>query len=212
MQQGGPALHVEWFPDLRNHYILPRHCRHELRGVLIEHRDGAIMNWHDRVEAEKLLAGERGCLGSHGETVADGDETDLRSENFLDKSHVAENLGITHVIKGLAQPLDNNAARVPKIHGLAVDGGRRRVESLYEADGHASAKVDRPAGVCRFDLLDALPGEEHRDLIGGDKRGSGAFANAGRVADMVVMTVGEHNVCCAARCFLYGALDFGVVR
>src|SRR5690606_19787294 len=75
------------------------HSGDELFSRLIDDRERAVMAWQHRFEIEVTLAGESCNRAAHREAVADGNDPDLWLVKLVDKSHVGENVRVTHVIK-----------------------------------------------------------------------------------------------------------------
>ena len=89
---------------------------------------------------------------------------------------------------------------------------RGRVERLDEAHAHPATKIDSAARIAGLDFIDALPRQEHGQLVDGDERGAGPFADFGGVANMVVMPVGQHHMRGAVRGLIDRALELRVLR
>ena len=66
------------------------------------------------------------------------------------------------------------------------------------------------AGIAGIDVIHALPVQEHADLEIGDDLRAGFARDVGRVADMVVMAVGQHDMGDARRNLVEAAGEFRV--
>src|SRR6185312_4165061 len=111
-------LHGEGLAPLRDDDlgILPCHSANELVGIRLDDRKRAVVARDHRIELEKALASEGRALAAHGEAVADRDDADLGMMLFLDQRHVAEHVGVAHVIDArLARRLDDEAARIAEV-------------------------------------------------------------------------------------------------
>ncbi len=67
--------------------------------------------------------------------------------------------------------------------------------------------VYRAAGIGGFGFFRTLLAEMAGDLEDGDQRGAGRFADRHRVADMIVVAVGERHVGRSSRCFFHVAFE-----
>ena len=69
------------------------------------------------MELEELLASQRRDAGVHRIAIADRDDSDIRFVNLIYEGHIAEDIGVSHVIDHLPTILGANdqTARITKI-------------------------------------------------------------------------------------------------
>ena len=84
-------------------------------------------------------------------------------------------------------------AEIGVLAALAAEG--RGVQRLHEGRGEAAA-IDRPAGIAGVDpvRVDALPDQEHAQLVIADHHRAGRLVDRHGVADMVVVAMRQQHV------------------
>ncbi len=152
------------------------------------------MHRNDVAEIEIAFCRQRRRPAVHGEAVADRDQADFRAIQLADQVHVGKDRGVAGMIDAGAEfRQQDHAIGIAEIDRRAVDKSARRMQRGGEGDGKFAAG-DHAAGIAGIDVFRALAGEIHADLeIGHDLR-AGFLGDLRRVADMVVMAVGEHDM------------------
>ena len=151
-----------------------------------------------RLELEIAPAGKSRHRAAHGEAVANRHEADIGLMQFLNQRHVAENVGVAHVIERLVPgEMQDKTGGIAQIGvRTALARRRRRMQRVDEGGGEAAA-IDGAAVVAGVDavLVHALADKKHADFEIGDQHGAGVLQNIDCIADVIVMAVGEQHMC-----------------
>ncbi len=129
---------------------------------------------------------------------------------LLDQRHVAEDVGVAHVIDAFpVVEVNDDAVRHAEIGDLAAFlDARGGMERLREGDGEA-VELDGATGVGRLDGLDTLGRQPVDQFIGSEDSGARTLGDVDRVADVVAMTVRQQDVCGASLAFATSPLKCG---
>ncbi|MCY1368186.1 hypothetical protein D9M69_551530 [compost metagenome] len=79
-------------------FLVIGHCRNEFVCCLFNERERAVMTRQYSLEIEIALAGECGNSATHGEAITNRHDADFWLMQFIDESHVGENIRVTHMI------------------------------------------------------------------------------------------------------------------
>src|SRR5437764_315602 len=152
---------------------MPLHRGDEFVGGRLDNGERAVMARKHRVELEEALDRERRGFRAHGEAVPNRHHGDPGLMQLGDQCHVAEHVGIAHMIDGrLAWRGDDGAARIAEIDRHAVLDVAGRMVGAHQRHREA-ALVRGPSGVHGIELFQALGGEPHAQIVVGDHRHAG---------------------------------------
>ena len=141
------------------------------------------MNGHYEIEREKFVATKRGFFRRHGVSAADGNERDVRTVEFLNKRHIAEQISVAHMVESLASERKNDACRRAEIYVVAcrtVNGGNERKNNAFF--------LIRTAEIDRMEIFQSLFRQIRAKLGQCDDQGVFSRDKSYRT-DMVVMSV-----------------------